>query len=101
MGGENGWGGVGLGGSVSPATSKGFVTGILLNALPALKGLGGFRKSLENLPYKASSLADGRLLSGCSREAFLDVLGRPCWMAVSLADAPQTSSHQSTAPSLT
>ena len=35
-------GGGGLGGSVSPATSNGFVTGIILNALPALKGLGGF-----------------------------------------------------------
>ena len=35
-------GGGGLGGSVSPATSKGFVLSSLLNALPALKGLGGF-----------------------------------------------------------
>ena len=42
LGGESGGGGLGLGVSVSPATSKGFVTGIRLNALPALKGFGGF-----------------------------------------------------------
>ena len=33
-----------MGGSVSPATSKGFVLRSILNALPALKGLGGFKQ---------------------------------------------------------